>query len=390
MNANVDRGPWHRAFACAAILALAACAGVPQATAPSSPYTLRLIGEQFLTGGLSFGGTTVGGLSGIDYDPSSDLYYLISDDRSNIDPTRYYTARLAIDAEGFHDAALQTVVSLHGPDGRLYPEDAADTESIRFDPRTRSLWYTSEGMRRIGRAAADSQLVDPFVRQTGLDGRYLGTVPLDPMFRIVRDRRGPRDNLVFEGLTLSADGEALWVSMEGPLLQDGPMPTATDGAWSRISRHDRQADGGFGPLAAQFAYRIDPIPTNGAWTMSHAQTGISELLAIDATHFFVLERALTLPPKWHIRLFEADLAGANDIRTIDSLTASGAAFIPMRKTLVFDFDALGIYIDNLEGVCFGPTLANGHRTLVFVSDDNFNPGQRTQLLAFELVPRTFS
>ena len=61
-----------------------------------------------------------------------------------------------------------------------------------------------------------------------------------------------------------ADGKSLWVSMEGPLLQDGPMATMADGAWARLSRHDRTDDGGFGPLALQVAYRIAPIPATGA------------------------------------------------------------------------------------------------------------------------------
>jgi hypothetical protein len=36
-------------------------------------------------------------------------------------------------------------------------------------------------------------------------------------------------------------------------------------------------------------------------------------------------------------------------------------------------------------MCWGPTLPNGNRTLLFVSDDNFNPRQITQFLAFEFL-----
>ncbi|MEP7252098.1 MAG: hypothetical protein ABI683_06950 [Ginsengibacter sp.] len=38
----------------------------------------------------------------------------------------------------------------------------------------------------------------------------------------------------------------------------------------------------------------------------------------------------------------------------------------------------------MEGVCFGPTLSNGHRTLIFVSDNNFVAAQKTQFLLFEI------
>jgi hypothetical protein len=42
-------------------------------------------------------------------------------------------------------------------------------------------------------------------------------------------------------------------------------------------------------------------------------------------------------------------------------------------------------IDNLEGMSWGPALANGHRSLVLISDDNFSPDEVTQLLVFDLV-----
>jgi hypothetical protein len=41
-------------------------------------------------------------------------------------------------------------------------------------------------------------------------------------------------------------------------------------------------------------------------------------------------------------------------------------------------------VDNLEGMTFGPALPNGKRSLVLVSDNNFNPLQLTQFLAFEV------
>jgi len=49
-------------------------------------------------------------------------------------------------------------------------------------------------------------------------------------------------------------------------------------------------------------------------------------------------------------------------------------------------DQLGIYTDNIEGVTLGPLLPNGHRTLIFVSDNNFVGLEKTQLLLFEIMP----
>ncbi len=374
-----------------AVLSLAACAHrfADETTPdPAAPFTLRLIGQRTLDHRLQFGGTTVGGLSGIDHDPRSDLYYLISDDRSAFAPARFYTARLTIEAGRFVDVALQAVVTLRRADGSPYPAGASDAEAIRYDARTRTLLWTSEGQRTMRRDGT-ADLIDPFIRRNAPDGGYVDDVPLDPMFHITAEPRGPRDNLVFEGATLTLDGESLWVSMEAPLLQDGPLPTMDEGAWSRFSRHDRTADGGFGPLRLQVAYPIDRIPSDGAWTAAHALNGVSEILAFDDHRMLVLERAFVLGAGWRVRLFEADWREATDVGAVDSLAGDlpRSGIVPMTKHLVLDFDTLGIRVDNLEGLCFGPMLADGHRTLVLVSDDNFNPGQVTQFLAFEIVPR---
>jgi len=49
-------------------------------------------------------------------------------------------------------------------------------------------------------------------------------------------------------------------------------------------------------------------------------------------------------------------------------------------------DVLGIYIDNVEGITFGPILPNGHRTLVLVADNNFAAFEKTQIFVFEIIP----
>ena len=38
-----------------------------------------------------------------------------------------------------------------------------------------------------------------------------------------------------------------------------------------------------------------------------------------------------------------------------------------------------------KGMTFGPILANGHRSLIFVSDNNFNTKEKTQFLMFEVI-----
>ena len=51
-------------------------------------------------------------------------------------------------------------------------------------------------------------------------------------------------------------------------------------------------------------------------------------------------------------------------------------FIPLKKKLLIDFDSFKTnltdkIIDNIEGITFGPKLANGNKSLILISDDNF-------------------
>ena len=49
-----------------------------------------------------------------------------------------------------------------------------------------------------------------------------------------------------------------------------------------------------------------------------------------------------------------------------------------------NLDDLGIPLDNVEGLTFGPRLRDGRQSLVLVSDNNFAAAQFTQFLLFAL------
>ena len=56
----------------------------------------------------------------------------------------------------------------------------------------------------------------------------------------------------------------------------------------------------------------------------------------------------------------------------------------MEKSLLLDLRTLGLPLDNIEGMAIGPTLPDGRRSLILVSDDNFAATQFTQFLLFAL------
>src|SRR5699024_11775018 len=57
---------------------------------------LELLGQVVIPHGHTFQNTTVGGLSGLAYDESSDQFYIISDDRSYISSARFYTVEVQL------------------------------------------------------------------------------------------------------------------------------------------------------------------------------------------------------------------------------------------------------------------------------------------------------
>ena len=368
----------------ACTLALAGCSHLPSRQ-PDSVTQLRFIGEQRLPWHQQYQGTLVGGLSGIDYDAANDEWVMISDDRSQHNPARYYRARLAYDQHAFKPVQLTGVTTLLQPDGSSYPSKEAyqpgvgmvpDLESMRVDPRDASIWYSSEGDVRLG--------LDPFVRHATRDGRHLSTLPLPPMFTVSTSHKsGPRNNQAFEGVSFSPDGDTLWVSLEGPMYQDGPEPDPTHGAMNRITHFTRD-----GKVLGQYVYPLGAIPAAPGAGMA-ADNGISEIVALGASRLLVLERAGVQAAdssyRTFVRVYEIDVAGASDVQQLPTL--KDARYTPVKKRLVLDLADVGLLvIDNLEGIAFGPRLANGHASLVLLSDDNFSKTQVTQFLLFEVIP----
>ena len=364
----------------AAVL-LSACATV----SADSPITgLRLIGEQRIALKQPFNGTLVGGLSGIDYDAASGDWVLESDDRSEFNPARFYRATLSYDSEKFSAVTLNSVHFFTQPDGSRYPnlaharleqgEQVPDIETIRVDPQDGSLWYGSEGNRKVG--------LHPFVRHADRDGKFLATLPTPAMFNVSKEAIGSRNNMSFEALSFASDGKSLWLGMEAALYQDGPLATPDNGSVVRITRLDRA-----GTVLGQYAYPIEPVASRPA-PGREADNGVSEILAVNDHQVLVVERAGVSNADGlytnHVRIYEMETDGATDIQAIPAL--AGATYVPARKRLLLDLEKTGLpRVDNIEGISWGPRLANGRRSLVMISDDNFYPQQVTQIRAFEVL-----
>ncbi|GAA5038506.1 hypothetical protein HNP84_003356 [Thermocatellispora tengchongensis] len=339
----------------------------------------RFLGEQRLPHKPEIRGTVMGGFSGFDRDPVTGTWYFISDDRWRYNPARFYTGQLDIDrvSGAFRGVRVTGVTTFKQADGRPYPAygrpGSADPETIRFDPRTGRLLWAHEGDRPDA-AHRDIPLSQLFVRWTDRRGRHLGGLPIPRNLIMTETERGPRRNYGFEGLTLAPNSIA--AVAEGPRYEDGRPPSVYRGAPARITVWDRG-----GRLRAQYAYPLDRLPAEPSPETGGADSGVSEILALDDHRYLALERSWVEGSGYFTKLYEIDLRGATNVLARNSL-ADGRPYRPVRKRLVLDLTRFGHPAQNLEGLAWGPRLASGECTLVTGSDDNFDSREVTQFLAF--------
>lgn len=243
-----------------------------------------------------------------------------------------------------------------------------DPEGLRRLPNGYFLW-TNEGDLRRG--------FPPGLYEASSNGVLLRQFELPSCF-MAGPGHGARDNLAFEGLAINGAGTWAWVAMESALLQDGSPPSVDSaGSPCRLT----QFDVGSATAVRQIVYQADAIPAAPVIPGSYADNGVSEILLQDDHQLLVLERAYMAGRGNSLRLYRIDTREASDTLRLDALTPANHR--PARKTLVADFGNLGLSrLDNTEGMTWGPRMPDGRRTLWTVSDDNFNPGQITQIAAF--------
>lgn len=349
-------------------LALAAGSCAPHALAPPGAEPLSLLGSGplIVPFGATVGGFRVGGMSAIAR--AADGTYLAVVDNEGEKPARVFRLAFTVSESGVAPLPGKTplevpvaAISLAGFDGKNF-----DGEGLALEPSGEML-ISSE--------------TEPSIREFSLDGRTLRSLPVPDLFLAGRQGRGIRNNLGFESLTLAPGGDVLWTANERALQQDAPEDLAQPSP-VRLLRYERR-NGGFVP-AAQFVYEVEPLRQRAG--AGFQTRGLSDLLALPGGDLLALEREFVEGRGLVIQIFRISLAGATDVSGMESLagTLAGKNWTPVRKTLVYDFARSGFVPDNIEGMAFGPPLPDGSRTLVLVSDNNFNPLEKTQIVALRL------
>lgn len=375
------------------LVLLWSCAGTKKTTIqkadqlPSTISQLKFLDQYEIPFDYKYENTWVGGLSGIDYDRKSKQYYIISDERSVTSPSRFYTADIIISNNKIDTILFSGVYTMKMQNGSVFPslkegaQEAADPESIRINPKTNTLVWSSEGDRAMRNGVVNVK--DPWVWEMDLKGNYLDSFVLPPNMN-VRQTTGPRVNGVFEGLSFADDFKKLYVSVEEPLLEDGPGADVDyANAPIRIIKYDVATKR---PLA-QYAYWLDAVADKPEPANAFRVNGVSEILAIDSDRLLVMERSFsTGAGPCTIKIYEADLKGATEVSALPGLSKIRNQYKPASKKILLNMASLNTYIDNVEGITFGPKLSNGHYSLILTVDNNFNKPQKTQVFLFEVIP----
>ncbi|WP_071518141.1 esterase-like activity of phytase family protein [Geitlerinema sp. PCC 9228] len=378
---------------------LTACS-LPQVTAQERifPQLSLTFLDEYQLPPKTFEDTVVGGLSAIAYrqnqppaDTSEPVYhfYALSDDSGAFATPRFYELGISFQTNEIGQVeigqvSVEGVTQLRDEEGELLPGNSLDPEGMAISPRD-TLYISSEGLLRqdIGPA------IEEYEPQTG---RKVGSVPIPERYFATKSEdqkanqessisRGVRENRGFESLTIDRSGAAssrepwrLFAATETSLAQDKATAEAEHGERARLLHYlvvDNQPQ-----LIAEHAYELD-TPALSVFT------GLSELLTLGNGNFLALERSLGLFG-YRVKIYQMETVTATDTSFVPTLKGTLDEIRPIRKRLVLDLKKIGIPVDNLEGMTLGPRLPDGSRSLLLISDNNFEPEQNTQILLFRL------
>jgi len=343
------------------------------------------LNSQYFSTSEFFDKHKVGGLSAVAYNDKDNSVYLVSDDQGIHGPSRVLKG-VIISSDGSH-------MSIKLKENILFRRNKKlDAEGLQID-KDGNLIVSSETLDRdsetlLRRFSTDGDLIDELTTPDEYLKKFetierdysytynqrIRTNSLNPFakpsYRYERktedrtrkesiQKQGILENKGFEALTFSSTKEFLYVANEQALAQDKDSV--------RISKL-KAKDDDFERVAS-YLYKIDKGDGNG----------LVEIVEIEDNILLALER------RYDSRLSKV----IANIYKVDLTTAK--ANKALKKELFLDLDDLIDYlpaglqkIDNIEGMGLGPKLANGSRSLILVSDNNFNRSQKTQIIYLEL------
>ncbi len=187
------------------------------------------------------------------------------------------------------------------------------------------------------------------------------------------------NNMGFEALCYDTATHLFWTTTETTLPADGPYVTVRTPSVINVLRF--QSFGDNLQPAKQYAYRMD-IGRTRKDGKNYAY-GVSAMCPFGDGRLIVVERELNVTKAYFgsetvTKIYLADPRGAAIINdTTDVQHLAPGAYIPKRLLTSFTTKIQPFRIDwaNFEGICFGPNLEGGRRTLLMVNDSQNRAGK---------------
>jgi hypothetical protein len=338
------------------------------------PYNNRLtfISARVIPHDYKVFDSTIGGLSALNYNEQKDTFSVISDDQGFHEGSRMYEMKFDIGKKlGVVFKSKTNINSLNPSDKDYYYN--IDAEGIVVTKSGQII------------TSCETPNDGAYLKTYDFRGFQTGEIPLSQKFMPKNDFlnqvQGVYQNKSFESLAaLGDEAEILFTANEAPLFQDNiPKKKLV-----RIVKLVKTQAGH--KTANEFVYQIENLKENG----------IVDIVALDEFKLLTLERRYDREAKkTTVQIFETNLKTGVDYKGVFSLVdeeKTNGVKVVEKKLLLNLNDILPYFppalakVDNIEGMSLGPKLANGNRTLVLVSDDNFSQDQVSQIIALEFTP----
>ncbi|KAA9150784.1 esterase-like activity of phytase family protein [Amycolatopsis acidicola] len=319
-------------------------------------------------------------------------------------------------------AVLKETIPLRAKDGTPYNGQAntdANTGETIVDRSGNTLPASKNGYDSEGLVALPdgtfwvSDEYGPFITHFDAQGRAIerlspfdGSLPAELANRVA--------NKGMEGLTVTPDGHTLVGIMQSALQQPDLTKKPGNVAPVRIVTYDLRTR-----KTREYLYLLDNPKDTG--------TAVSEITALDATHFLVDERDGEFEPGAYKKLYKIDLSKATDVgpssevkgatydaakggllvggRSIEVLSGTdgtdkstedlaAAGITPVAKSLAVDVGGLVTMLDPSGGFfghdkVEGVATTDGGRTVVVSNDSDFGiDGVTNDAPPYELHPKT--
>ncbi|MFT7630876.1 MAG: hypothetical protein ACI87E_001885 [Mariniblastus sp.] len=371
----------------------------------------------------------LGGFSALAYSGSEDIYFALPDrgpkDGAVDWSCRIQKFRLKVSVSGESSYELLETILLHDQFGQpltglasAFPKQRTSNGSAqtaqapsRFDPEGIRIgasgnFFVSD---EYGPRLIEFSRQGKWVRELALPSKFVVAHPgLSKAEENLANDVGRQSNRGMEGLAISADHQTLFGLLQSPLIQDCEKIQTT--VVVKPAEHNPTEAGKFtvNQVAATqitkttlvgLNVRLLQLSVSGRpqkemlYQLDARSNKLNEILAIDRHTFVVIERDGESGDEAKFKkLMLVSTQQATDIAAMESLPAETipASVTPISKHVLIDlldprWKLAGAKMpEKIEGLAFGPLLADGRKTLWVMSDNDFEAGNPSLIYVFAM------